>query len=50
MRGSLSPLAEGVETRGEMQFLRDIGIELMQGYYFAKPGFESLPEVDFDGC
>jgi len=30
-----------------MQFLRDIGIELMQGYYFAKPGFESLPEVNF---
>jgi EAL domain-containing protein (putative c-di-GMP-specific phosphodiesterase class I) len=33
-----------------MQFLRDIGIELMQGDYFAKPGFESLPVVDFDGC
>jgi EAL domain-containing protein (putative c-di-GMP-specific phosphodiesterase class I) len=47
---NITPLAEGVETRGEMQFLRDIGIELMQGYYFAKPGFESLPVVDFDGC
>ncbi len=44
---NITPLAEGVETRGEMQFLRDIGIELMQGYYFAKPGFESLPEVNF---
>lgn len=40
-------LAEGIETEGEMQFLRDIGVNLMQGYYFAKPGFESLPEVDF---
>lgn len=44
---NIIPLAEGVETRGEMKFLRTIGIELMQGYYFAKPGFESLPEVDF---
>lgn len=42
------PLAEGVETLDEMQWLRDAGIELMQGYFFAKPGFESLPEVNFD--
>lgn len=45
---NISPLAEGVETREEMLFLHDIGIDLMQGYYFAKPGFESLPEVDFN--
>jgi EAL domain-containing protein (putative c-di-GMP-specific phosphodiesterase class I) len=44
---NISPLAEGVETRDEMLFLHDIGIDLMQGYFFAKPGFESLPEVDF---
>jgi EAL domain-containing protein (putative c-di-GMP-specific phosphodiesterase class I) len=44
---NISPLAEGVETREEVLFLRDIGVDLMQGYYFAKPGFESLPEVDF---
>jgi EAL domain-containing protein (putative c-di-GMP-specific phosphodiesterase class I) len=30
-----------------VQFLRAIGIDLMQGYYFAKPGFESLSMVDF---
>ncbi|GAC19225.1 EAL domain-containing protein [Paraglaciecola arctica] len=42
------PLAEGVETLDEMQWLRGAGIELMQGYFFAKPGFESLPEVNFD--
>ncbi|MBB1438845.1 EAL domain-containing protein [Shewanella sp. SG41-4] len=41
-------LAEGVETIEEMLWLRDCGIELMQGYLFAKPGFESLPQVDFD--
>ncbi len=46
---SITPLAEGIETREEMQFLRDLGVDLMQGYYFAKPGFESLPEVDFSG-
>ncbi|MDW6005314.1 EAL domain-containing protein [Vibrio mangrovi] len=43
----ITPLAEGIETREEMCCLRDIGIDLMQGYFFAKPGFESLPEVDF---
>ncbi len=41
-------LAEGIETAAEMAWLRTAGIELMQGYYFAKPGFESLPGVDFD--
>lgn len=44
---NITPLAEGIETKGEMCFLRDIGIDLMQGYYFAEPGFESLPEVNF---
>ena len=44
---NIAPLAEGIETRAEMLFLRDLGVDLMQGYYFAKPGFESLPVVDF---
>jgi EAL domain-containing protein (putative c-di-GMP-specific phosphodiesterase class I) len=44
----ITSLAEGVETIEEMQWLRDCGIELMQGYLFAKPGFECLPQVDFD--
>ncbi|PSL15117.1 EAL domain-containing protein (putative c-di-GMP-specific phosphodiesterase class I) [Marinobacterium halophilum] len=43
----ITPLAEGIETREEYLWLKDAGIELMQGYLFAKPGFESLPEVDF---
>jgi EAL domain-containing protein (putative c-di-GMP-specific phosphodiesterase class I) len=30
-----------------MRWLRDAGVELMQGYFFARPGFECLPEVDF---
>jgi EAL domain-containing protein (putative c-di-GMP-specific phosphodiesterase class I) len=44
---NITALAEGIETREEMLWLRDSGIELMQGYLFAKPGFESLPAVDF---
>lgn len=43
----IEPLAEGVETRAEMDMLASLGIELMQGYLFAKPGFECLPEVIF---
>jgi len=44
---NVTPLAEGVETMEEMLWLKDAGIELMQGYLFAKPGFECLPEVKF---
>lgn len=43
----ITPLAEGVESKEEFACLRDFGIDLMQGYLFAKPGFESLPTVDF---
>jgi EAL domain-containing protein (putative c-di-GMP-specific phosphodiesterase class I) len=39
-------LAEGVETEAEIRVLRAAGIDLMQGYYFAHPGFKSLPQVD----
>ncbi|WAJ72380.1 EAL domain-containing protein [Catenovulum adriaticum] len=44
---NITPLAEGIETKAEMNWLRDAGIDLMQGYLFAKPGFESLPPVNF---
>jgi EAL domain-containing protein (putative c-di-GMP-specific phosphodiesterase class I) len=37
-------VAEGVETVEEYQALLDLGVGLFQGYLFAKPGFESLPE------
>jgi EAL domain-containing protein (putative c-di-GMP-specific phosphodiesterase class I) len=39
-------LAEGVETLAELKVLRALGIGLFQGYYFAKPAFEALPEID----
>lgn len=38
-------LAEGVETEAELTTLRAAGIRLFQGYYFARPGFMSLPPV-----
>ncbi len=36
-------VAEGIEIVEEMRILCDIGIFVMQGYYFAKPAFEALP-------
>lgn len=36
-------IAEGIEREEEMQTLCDLGIFTMQGYWFARPGFESLP-------
>ncbi|HBX38041.1 MAG TPA: diguanylate phosphodiesterase [Pseudohongiella sp.] len=38
-------LAEGVERREEYQWLKGAGVDLFQGYYFARPGFEQLPQV-----
>ena len=38
-------IAEGIETRAEAQWFKANGVHLMQGYYFARPGFESLPTV-----
>jgi len=38
-------VAEGVETSGETRALRAVGISLMQGYLFARPGFECLPVI-----
>ncbi|MFY8282466.1 EAL domain-containing protein [Pseudoalteromonas sp. SSMSWG5] len=44
---NITTLAEGIETIEEYQWLCQAGVSLMQGYLFARPGFESLPEVDF---
>ncbi|NCO81908.1 MAG: EAL domain-containing protein [Thiomicrospira sp.] len=41
-------LAEGIERKEEVDFFEGLEVTLMQGYYFAKPGFERLPKVDFD--
>ncbi|ODP97338.1 diguanylate phosphodiesterase [Salinivibrio sp. SS3] len=39
-------IAEGVETEAELQCLIDLGVDFFQGYYIAKPGFESLPPIN----
>jgi EAL domain-containing protein (putative c-di-GMP-specific phosphodiesterase class I) len=38
-------LAEGIETEDEFRVLKAAGIRLFQGYWFAKPEFEALPEI-----
>ncbi|MDD2647761.1 MAG: EAL domain-containing protein [Eubacteriales bacterium] len=39
----LSIVAEGVETRDQVAFLRSVGSDVIQGYYYSKP----LPRADF---
>jgi len=41
---SLNVIAEGVETEGQLNYLKSIGCEAFQGYWFSKP----LPLPDFD--
>ena len=36
--------AEGVETEEQYKFMRDLGCDMIQGYYFAKP----MPVEEFD--
>lgn len=37
-------IAEGVETEGQLKLLRDVGCNLVQGYYFSRP----LPATEFE--
>ncbi len=39
----VTPICEGVETVGEFEVLRDLGVDLMQGYLFATPALAALP-------
>lgn len=46
-------IAEGIESVEEARVLGQLGVSLMQGYYFARPAFEALPSVPveiFDAC
>lgn len=40
-------VAEGIETEAEMQAVVALGVTRMQGYLFARPAFETLPEAVF---
>ena len=40
-------VAEGIEKEAEAAWLHAAGIDLFQGYFFARPGFEALPNVSF---
>ncbi|WP_404374008.1 EAL domain-containing protein [Sphingomonas sp. MMS24-J45] len=40
-------IAEGIETIGELEALRSLGVRYIQGFHFARPEFERLPEVHF---
>ncbi len=42
-RMNMKIVAEGVETRAQKEYLEEMGIDFLQGYYFAKP----MPEEDF---
>ena len=41
----IKTVAEGVETEGQVSFLRQSGCDYIQGYYYSKP----LPEEEFVG-
>ncbi|MEB7504984.1 EAL domain-containing protein [Arthrobacter koreensis] len=41
----ITVLAEGIESEEEFLVLQEAGIRLFQGYWFAQPAFEELPQV-----
>lgn len=45
---SIKIIAEGIESKEERDTLYDHGVYLFQGYYFARPGFETLPKISED--
>lgn len=38
----VEPVCEGIETPAELDVLRDLGVDLMQGYLLARPALEAL--------
>jgi len=42
----INVIAEGIETYEELSVLQSFGIELFQGYYFAKPKFQGLATLN----
>jgi EAL domain-containing protein (putative c-di-GMP-specific phosphodiesterase class I) len=44
---SIEIVAEGIETAEEFHWLKEAGVNMFQGYYFARPAFEALPDVAY---
>lgn len=44
-RLDISVVAEGIETRAELDSVRSVGIDLVQGFLLARPAFEALPKM-----
>lgn len=38
-------LAEGVETKEELEIIKSIGVDYVQGYYFARPSSEPIRKI-----
>ena len=34
---NIKTVAEGIETKEQVEFLKKIGCDIIQGYYFSKP-------------
>lgn len=43
---NIMALAEGVETNEELQMIIRLGVDLIQGYYTARPSADILPVID----
>ena len=48
MQKSVYSGTEGVSTYEELACLQAFDIELFQGYYFAKPAFQSLATISWE--
>lgn len=44
----MKTLAEGVETEAELKTLIRLGVDMIQGYYTAKPSFDIIDEISED--
>ncbi|RQD69489.1 MAG: EAL domain-containing protein [Tindallia sp. MSAO_Bac2] len=45
---SIAVLAEGVESEEEVLYLREAGVDLLQGYYFGKPADEPATNAEIN--
>ncbi|TFB46762.1 putative bifunctional diguanylate cyclase/phosphodiesterase [Cryobacterium tagatosivorans] len=45
----LEVVAEGIETTGQLELLREMGCRYGQGYLFSKPAPQAAPVVHFEG-